>query len=198
MSTLQTHPIVPSSPKAGDVELVHDLLQPEAYPWRPESVELIETHISWVFLAGDRVVKVKRPVVYSFVNYADPASRHQSCLDEVRLNRRLTDGVYLGVVPIVATPEGYRVAGEGSPVEWATLMRRLPASGMLDGLLAAGSAPSDLADRLAARLIPFHRDSAPRCAGEARAVAQAATQIVIDNLDELQPFTAASARTRST
>jgi aminoglycoside phosphotransferase family enzyme/predicted kinase len=69
--------------------------------------------------------------------------------------------------------------------EWATLMRRLPASGMLPALLAAGAAPADLAARLAARLIPFHRDVAPRCAGEAAVVAGAATRIVTDNLAEI-------------
>jgi aminoglycoside phosphotransferase family enzyme/predicted kinase len=170
--------------------IVNDLMRPESYPWQPDSVELIETHISWVFLAGDRVVKVKRPVVFPFVDHTTLASRHQSCLDEVRLNRRLTDGVYLDVVPIVQTQTGVRVGGEGTPVEWATLMRRLPADGMLDVLLTSGVVPGDLAARLAARLIPFHRDIAPEC-GRTPGVAAAATRIVTDNLDELTPFTGA-------
>src|SRR5688500_11856534 len=112
--------------------IISDLMRPDAYPWQPETVELIETHISWVFLAGNRVVKLKRPVAFPFVDHTSLASRHQSCLDEVRLNRRLTDDVYLEVVPIVQTRDGCRVGGEGTPVEWATLMRRLPADGMLD------------------------------------------------------------------
>jgi aminoglycoside phosphotransferase family enzyme/predicted kinase len=175
------------------VDIVADLLRAEAYPWRPATVELIETHISWVFLAGDRVLKVKRPVVFPFVDHASLASRRQSCHDEVRLNRRLTDGVYLNVVPIVASPIDNRleVAGQGPAVEWGTLMRRLPASAMLDALLAAGAAPADLADRLAARLIPFHRDVAARCEGEPAAVAAAMTRIVTDNLAELAPFVGA-------
>ena len=170
--------------------IVRDLMRPEAYPWRPETVELIETHISWVYLAGNRVVKLKRPVAFPFVDHTSLAGRHQSCLDEVRLNRRLTDGVYLDVAPIVQTGDGCRVGGDGPPVEWATLMRRLPAAGMLDALLASGAAPSDLAERLAARLIPFHRDIAPRCGSTAETVA-AATRIVTDNLDELAPFAGA-------
>ena len=170
--------------------IVSQLLRPDAYPWYPETVELIETHISWVFLAGDRVVKVKRPVVYPFVDHTTLASRHQSCLDEVRLNRRLTDGVYLAVVSIVQTPAGFRVGGEGTPIEWATLMRRLPASGMLDTLLRTGAAPTDLAGRLAAHLIPFHRESAPLC-GRTMDIAAAAARIMTDNLDELAPFAGA-------
>jgi hypothetical protein len=121
--------------------LVEGLLRSEAYPWRPAAVELIETHVSWVFLAADRVVKVKKPVSYGFVDHTTLKSRHRSCADEVRLNRRLTDGVYLEVVPIVRDRTGYRVAVEGVPVEWATLMRRLPKEGMLDALVAAGAIP---------------------------------------------------------
>ena len=51
------------------MDLVAGLLRPEAYPWRPVTVDLVETHISWVFLAGDKVVKVKRPVAYGFVDH---------------------------------------------------------------------------------------------------------------------------------
>lgn len=167
--------------------LLAALRRRDAYPWLPPTVELIETHVSWVFLAGDRVVKVKRPVAYPFVDFSSLDSRLRSCVDEVRLNRRLTDGVYLDVVPIVQTAAGLRVGGEGEPVEWATLMRRLPASGMLDVMLRSGPAPTDLGGRLASRLIPFHRDHCPAC-GTEPAVAEAATRIVTENLDELAPF----------
>jgi aminoglycoside phosphotransferase family enzyme/predicted kinase len=173
------------------VDLIEGLRQPEAYPWHPATVDLVETHISWVFLAGDKVVKVKRPVAYGFVDHTSLEARHQSCLDEVRLNRRLTDGVYLGVVPIVRSDGSYRVGGEGHPIEWATLMRRLPASGMLDALLAAGHTPPDLDAQLARRLITFHRDLAPSCGGTAD-VAAAATAIVTENLDELASFARSS------
>jgi aminoglycoside phosphotransferase family enzyme/predicted kinase len=174
----------------GHRNLVRGLRCPEAYPWRPPAVELIETHVSWVFLAGDRVVKIKRPVIYPFVDFSTLARRRRSCQDEVRLNRRLTDGVYLDAVPIVQTATGLRVGGEGAPVEWATLMRRLPASGMLDAILRAGAAPCDLGGRLAARLIPFHRALCASC-GTEPAVAAAATRIVTENLDELAPFSGA-------
>ncbi len=167
--------------------LVAALQRPEAYPWQLATVELIETHVSWVFLAGDYVVKIKRPVAYPFVDFRDLASRHRSCQDEVQLNRRLTDGVYLDVVPIVQTADGVRVGGDGEPVEWATLMRRLPASGMLDALLRAAGPPGDLGQRLANHLIPFHRDRCPPC-GAGPDTAAAATQVVSENLAELTPF----------
>lgn len=167
--------------------LVAELLRTEAYPWQPPTVELIETHISWVFLAGDRVVKIKRPVVYPFVDFRELDSRHQSCLDEVRLNRRLTDGVYLDVVPIVQAGEGVRIGGVGEPIEWATLMRRLPAEGMLDVSLQGRSVPADLGGRLASRLLPFHRDLSASCGADPD-TADAAARIVTENLEELAPF----------
>jgi uncharacterized protein len=174
----------------GKTALVEGLLRPEAYPWRPVAVELVETHVSWVFLAGARVVKVKKPVSYGFVDHTALESRCRSCEDEVRLNHRLTDGVYLGVVPIVRGPAGYRVDAEGTPVEWATLMRRLPSEGMLDALLAAGELPPHLGERLADRLMPFHRDGAALCEGSVEEVAAAASAVVTENLVELEPFAA--------
>src|SRR5829696_7690481 len=173
--------------------LVEGLLRPEAYPWRPTTVELVETHISWVFLSGERVVKVKKPVDYGFVDHAALASRRRSCEDEVRLNRRLTDGVYLSVVQILRDHTGrYRVVAQedsaGMPVEWATLMRRLPAGGMLDALLAAGTAPPHLGDRLADWLVLFHRDDATSCEGPADEVAASASAVATENLTELEPF----------
>jgi uncharacterized protein len=171
-----------------ETALVEGLLHSEAYPWRPAAVELVETHVSWVFLSGDRVVKVKKPVSYGFVDHTTLESRRRSCENEVRLNRRLTDGVYLGVVPIVRGAAGYRVDAKGTPVEWATLMRRLPAEGMLDALLAAGESLPHLDGRIAERLIPFHRNGAAFCEGPADEVAAAASAVVTENLTELEPF----------
>ncbi|HET9660457.1 MAG TPA: AAA family ATPase, partial [Thermomicrobiales bacterium] len=131
------------------------LLDPSVYPWPVDEVELIETHISWVLLAGDRVVKLKRPVDLGFVDFRDAGRRKQACEDEVRLNRRLTTDVYLGVVPITANG----VDAPGEPLEWATLMRRMPSDRMLDMLLEQGTAPANLAELLADRLIPFHQSS---------------------------------------
>src|SRR4051795_684879 len=86
--------------------LIDALLDPAVYPWNPNQVTHLETHVSQLFFAGDRVVKIKRAVDYGFVNHLTLEARHQSCLDEVRLNRRLSDGVYLAREPIVDTGGG--------------------------------------------------------------------------------------------
>ena len=145
-------------------EYVRALLDPAAYPHAPAGIELRQTHISWVFLAADVVYKTKKPVDFGFISQLDAETRERFCHAELRLNRRLAPGVYLGVVPIVRTPDG-RYAVEGDPatgevVEHAVKMRRLPDARTLDRLLAAGAAPADLAERLARRLIAFHESAA--------------------------------------
>ena len=145
-------------------EYVRALLDPAAYPHAPSGIELRQTHISRVFLAGDVVYKTKKPVDFGFISQLDAETRERFCHAELRLNRRLAPGVYLGVVPIVRTPDG-RYAVEGDPaagevVEHAVKMRRLPDARTLDRLLAAGAAPADLAERLARRLIAFHESAA--------------------------------------
>ena len=168
--------------------LIDALSDPSVYPWESARVEHLETHVSQLFFAGDRVVKIKRAVDYGFVNHLTLASRQQSCEDEVRLNRRLSDGVYLGCEPIVRDGNGApRLGAEGEPVEWATVMRLLPADRMLDALIERGNAPDGVIDAIADRLIPFHQ-TAGSCPGDAAEQADDAERIVRENLDEIGPF----------
>src|SRR5690349_17799333 len=114
------------------------LSNPDVYPWEVDSVQRIDTHLSHVFLAGDRVLKIKRAVDYGFVDFTSLGARRQSCEDECRLNRRLTSGVYLDVVPLTLNDGAIEIDGMGEIVEWGTLMRRLPAEGMLDTRIRRG------------------------------------------------------------
>lgn len=140
---------------------VRGLMSPSAYPQPPESVSLVQTHISYVWIAGDVVYKAKKPVDFGFIDQVDPKTREAFCHLEVDLNRRLAPDVYLEVVPIVEEPGGgFHVEGpvlEGERVvEWAVKMRRLPEDRTLDRLLAAQAVPDDLGERLARKLVAFH------------------------------------------
>jgi aminoglycoside phosphotransferase family enzyme/predicted kinase len=141
---------------------VHALLDPAAFPNDPPSVALVQTHISFVFLAGDRVYKTKKPVDLGFVDQTDAATRHEFCEREVRLNRRLAPEVYLGVTPVVRFADGrHRVIEGETPtdaevVEWAVEMRRLPDEATLAHLLEIDAVPPGLVRRLAAKLVEFH------------------------------------------
>ena len=138
------------------------LRRPDAYPDPPRAVEVVETHMSWVFLTRDRVYKLKKPVRYEFLDFSTVALRRRNCRREVRLNRRLAPGVYLGAVALTADAGGSLRLGPPragrAVVDWLVEMRRLPAERMLDREIAAGTVrAADIRD-LGALLARFYRE----------------------------------------
>ncbi len=133
-------------------ELINGLSRPETWPRPPGRVEVVQTHASVVLLGEDEVYKLKKPVDFGFLDYSDLEKRRLACEAEVRLNRRLAPGVYLGVVPVTAEP---RLGGEGEAIEWAVHMRRLPEGKTLRSLLAAGVCDAALLERVARTLASF-------------------------------------------
>ena len=136
--------------------LIERLFDPALYPHPVDRVELIETHISWVLLAGDRVYKIKKPVNLGFLDFTTLGRRRRFCQDEVRLNRRLTSDIYLGVVEIKGSAEAPRFDGRGRTLEVAVVMRRLPAERMLDRLVRENAAPPALLDGIGLTVARFH------------------------------------------
>ena len=136
--------------------LISRLLDPAVYPHPVDRVELIETHISWVLLAGERVYKIKKPVNLGFLDFTTLARRRRFCQEEVRLNRRLTTDVYLEVLAITGRPSAPRLGGPGRAIEVAVVMRRLPAERMLDRLVGEGAAPPELFDTIGRTVARFH------------------------------------------
>lgn len=118
------------------------LLSPRAYPHAVESVRLIETHISWVLLAGEFAYKIKRPVRYPFIDLREPQRRRFLCEEELRLNRRFAPQLYLGVCRVVDQGGHAAIAAPGSDgptLEYAVRMRRFEARDELDRLLEGGN-----------------------------------------------------------
>ena len=107
--------------------LVSAMLEPSLYPHSPKGVELRETNISWVFLAGDLAYKVKKVVSFPFLDYGTVERRHEMCREEVRLNRRLAPRIYLRVVGIAREGDRYVLTGDddSSAVEYAIEMMRV-------------------------------------------------------------------------
>src|SRR5579862_4974413 len=138
--------------------LVRGLLDPNAYPEaeRPEAVTLGETHISWLFFAGSFVYKVKKPLDLGFLDFTAFERRHFFCLEELRLNRRLSPDVYVAVVPMHEDHGLYAFHGSGQIVEYAVKMRRLPEDRWLSRLLERGEVTGLLMERLARRIAAFH------------------------------------------
>ena len=153
--------------------LVGGLLNPSAYAHPVQRVERIDTHISTVLLAGDFAYKIKKPVDLGFLDFSTLQKRRRYCLEELRLNRRTAPGLYLDVVPVVATSTGPRVgAMAGEPIEYAVRMRRFDPSRTLDHVAARGQLTSDLIDRLASVIARLHDEAAvaPPHFGAAEAV----------------------------
>ena len=135
--------------------IVAALTDPAIYPHAVDRVELVETHISWVFLAGDRVYKVKKPVDLGFLDFRTLERRRFFCEEEVRLNRRLTHDVYLGVVELNGQ-DAIAFGGPGPTVDVAVMMRRLPHDRMLDELVRRGAAEPGLVEDLGRIMARFH------------------------------------------
>lgn len=142
----------------GPAALAKALLEPGSYPAneRPTTVELVETHVSWLFLTGRFAYKVKKPVDYGFLDFTTLERRRFYCEEEVRLNRRLSPDVYLGVVPIGLHDGQFRVGASGAVSEYAVKMRQLPRDAWLSTLLDRGDASPALMRRIAQRVAAFH------------------------------------------
>lgn len=138
-------------------ELIDALSRPTAYPWEVGQVEVRQTHISAVFLAGPWVVKVKKPVRLPFLDFSTLERRQFFCQEEVRLNQRLAPGVYRDVVPITRSSTGLRLQGEGPVVEWAVQMERLPDDATFDWRLQRDALTTEHVQRFARRVSEFHQ-----------------------------------------
>ena len=136
--------------------LVEDLLDAAAFPCGVPPVEMIETHISFIFFVGDYVYKVKKPVDYGFLDFTTPEKRRYYCEREVELNRRISPDVYLEVAEIRERCGRYVVEGPGRTVEYAVKMRRLAPDRSLDNLLRGELVSADDARRVARRVAQFH------------------------------------------
>ncbi len=115
------------------------MFRPEFYPHRPEHIELIQTHISYIFIAGDYVYKIKKAVDFDFLDFTTIEKRRFYCNEELRLNRRLAPEMYLDVLEIGEDAGGNIVLGKGERIiDYAVLMKKLPQDRMLQTLLQQG------------------------------------------------------------
>ena len=142
------------------MDLVAALMEPAAYPEPTSRVELIQTHISLVFLTDRFAYKVKKPVDLGFLNFTTLRRRHHYLEEELILNRRLCPEIYLAVVPIVAHRQGLRLGGAGHPREYALKMVRMPQERMMDEVADRGELQVEALDRIIARLVPFYEQAA--------------------------------------
>lgn len=142
-------------------EKVAFLAEARHYPHRPRAVCIIETHFAWVFLAGERAYKLKKPLCQASMDYRTVTLRERACRAELELNRRLAPDVYRRIVPLGRTRDGRLTlrAGAGEVVDWLVQMRRLSTSRMLDQAIAERSVDERDLESVMARLTAFFRDA---------------------------------------
>jgi len=140
-------------------EIVRSLSHACAFPVSVDDVTVRQTHISVVFLGGELVYKIKKPVKFPFLDFSTVELRHHFCEEEVRINRPWAPDVYLGVVPITRDAGGMRFEGNGPVIDWAVKMRRLPESATLRSRLQDGLLELNDLDRVARRIASIHQQA---------------------------------------
>jgi aminoglycoside phosphotransferase family enzyme/predicted kinase len=148
-------------------------------------VRLLETHISWVLLAGQYAYKIKKALNLGFLNFSSLQARQYYCNEEIRLNRRLAPAIYLDVISIGGSPENPRLDAQ-PPVEYAVRMRRFPGSGQLDRLAAKGKLLPQHIDSLAATIARFHRDLPAADFNAAYGTDASVSRDALQNFEQLQ------------
>src|SRR6516225_3021226 len=133
------------------------LSRSSAYAQPATGVIRRETHMSWVFLAGNRVYKLKKPVRFPYLDFSNLGRREGACRAELRLNRRLAGDVYLDVMPLTATPRGVAIGGDGPIVDWLVVMRRLDEAQTLEHAIVGRRVKPWQLDRLITTLVQFYR-----------------------------------------
>lgn len=130
----------------------------DTYTSRPaKRVDLIQTHISWVFLAGDSAYKIKKPVDFGFLDFSTLEKRMEFCQAELRLNKRLCPDIYLKCIPLTEEEDGaFALDGHGKIVEWVLVMKRMPEEGLMNRLLERDEIHSQDIDAIVSKLTLFY------------------------------------------
>jgi len=165
--------------------LIQALKRPECYPHPVDRIELIETHLSWVLLAGRYVYKVKKPLDLGFADFSTLERRRHFCEEELRLNSRYAPAIYLDVVGIRGTPSAPALHGDSPVIEYAVKMRRFPQELLASRMLEAGKLSRDQARSLAERVASFHAQAAVARASTPYGEPDAVLAAALENIRQL-------------
>lgn len=136
-------------------QVIGALMNPEVYEEDPGNVELVQTHLSAVFLTRRFAYKVKKAVNFGFLDFTTLEKRRCFCEEELKLNRRLCGDMYLEVVPINKAI-AFKIKGEGETVEYAVKMKRMPQEKIMVKLLEENKVDDKIIDRIAKIIAEFH------------------------------------------
>ncbi|MFO8089012.1 MAG: phosphotransferase [Desulfatiglandaceae bacterium] len=170
-------------------QLIEDLSKPDSMPDPTKNVSVIQTHISIVFVADNFVYKIKKPVNFGFLDFSDPEKRKHYCSREVELNRRLSTGIYLDVIPVTFDGKSYRLGSRrGETVDHAVRMKRVPEDILMKTLFFEGTLTESHLGDIAQVLARFHRTTDGGPAIERFGEADAFKVNTDENFVQIEPY----------
>ena len=178
-------PLAAPTPTLGDK--VAFLQRIDSYDRLVTEVTSRETHMSLVFLAGDRAYKLKKPVRFPYLDFSTLERREAACRAELKLNRRLAPNIYLDVAPLTHSKRGLAIGGGGEVVDWLVVMRRLDQTQMLDQTIANGRLRRWQLDRVVGTLVRFYRRASAALISPAAYVAEFRRSLAYDHRILLDP-----------
>jgi len=138
-------------------KMAEAFLKPETYDEKVSGkIDMLQTHISWVFLTGSHAYKVKKPVNFGFLDFTTLEKRKRFCQLELELNRRLSPEIYLDVLPVTEKKSGIKINGTGNIVEYALKMRQLPQEMLMNRLLDRKAVDEKTIGKIARAIADFH------------------------------------------
>ena len=167
---------------------IQALQQASAYPHPAPHIKLVQTHISYVLLAGDFVYKIKKPVNFGFLDFTTLDKRQHFCAEELRLNRRLCPALYLEVLPITQDGANIRLNGPGSVIEYCVKMARMPEERMMGTIINNGQLTAAMLDGIVDLLVPFYQQAEGGEEIKAFGSAQAVSVNVLENFEQTTSF----------
>ncbi|HMC25699.1 MAG TPA: AAA family ATPase [Candidatus Udaeobacter sp.] len=169
-------------------QLVAFLELPASYLHHPAKVRVIQTHISWVFIASPFVFKVKKPVNLGFLDFSTLEKRHYFCQREIELNRRLCPEIYLDAVPIYEAASSFSFKPRGKTVEYAVQMRELPHDYFLIELLEKNLVGEKEINRVISTLHRFYQAESPTAEIEQWGTPEKLKISTDENFTQVEPF----------
>lgn len=141
-------------------QLVEQMQKSGFYPHPvQDQIRLIQTNISYVFLTGMYVYKIKKPVNLGFLNYSSLERRRYFCNEEIRLNQKCTKGIYINVIPITCFGNRYQLEGDSKPVEYAIKMHQFPDHALLNFLIQTTIVTDEWLQKLVKTILHFHKST---------------------------------------
>lgn len=167
---------------------IQALMQENMYDHPASDIQLVQTHISFVLLAGDFVYKFKKPVDFGFLNFFTLERRQQCCEQELLLNRRLCPEIYLGLVSVTSEGDGYAINGTGDVIEYGVKMVRMPEDHMMVNLIRDGLVGKEQINSLVEVLVPFYQQADRNTEIDGYGTAKSVAVNVLENFEQTSGF----------